>query len=127
ESITVDECESPFEGFGRLKSLSLKVNYRTNQLVDHKPIGVVLDGLCLESLKLSGLDFEDRYGSTDDELLIPGPVSTPNLIKSLVHLSVDCEVDVQYADFILYHCRHLETLLFRDLRTHLNKPLSPFL
>ena len=118
ESITV-ECENPFEGFGRLKSLSLKVNYRTNQLVDHKPIGVVLDGLCLESLELSGLRFEHRrrWSSTEDEeiwseteLLIPGPVSTPNLMKSLVHLHVDYDVDVQYAEYILYHCRYLKTL-----------------
>ena len=65
ESITIDECKTPFEDFAYLKSLSLKLSYFSNDPAIPKSIGAILDGLCLESLELSGLDYENRMYSTE--------------------------------------------------------------
>ena len=124
-----DLSENPFKKFAKLKSLSLKLGLRmrcgkTNHK-DPRPVGAVLDQLQLESLELIGLDARklDPDQDPDDmtrprvECLIPGHITTPNLIKRLVHLRVDYvqRIEVQHIEYLLFHCRRLERVHFDEV------------
>ena len=120
ERITSDEGDNPFDGFANLKSLAVELGYgfncpRSHRATDRKSIGAVFDNLQITSLKLSGLSVRGvrRQGEgiwSQSERLIPGPVTTPNLIKILTHLQIKCALDVQDAEYLLFHCRHLKTV-----------------
>ena len=114
--ITTDACQNPFEGFIHLQSLSLELGSKYKRCPDHnhndlQSVGATLDHLRIKSLVLSG-----AYQDVLPDLQIPGHVTTPNLIESLVHLRIDDEVDFEHGEHLLYHCRRLETLHLDVLR-----------
>ena len=128
QKITTDSCENPFEHFKNLKSLSVELENsgtwrgcsgcdQTHR--DHernlRSIASLLDKLPLTSLELSrifgyGPNPNDDGIWSEAEGLIPGPFTTPNLVKTLVHLRINNSVRVQDAEYLLFHCRRLETL-----------------
>ena len=90
ERITVDSCDVPFEGFGNLKSLELKIG-RGRHCEYHygipSSIVAILDRLRLRSLEISG------YTS-----FVPGPETTPNLMQFLVHLRINNTMTAEDAE-----------------------------
>ena len=116
--ITADGYSNPFGDFAKLKSVSVGLGYdviecHKTERPDPKSIGAVFDGLQITSLELSGpfsrlLDDGDE--SDDAKHLIPSQVTTPNLIGVLIHLRIDYFVTVKDAEYLLFHCRRLETL-----------------
>ena len=109
-----------FKDFTNLTSLSLRLGYGSchgNYRLDIKSFGEILNGLHLKSLDLTSLRLERLNESTDEDdiwsktkLMVPGPVTTPNLMQSLVHLTISYQVETQYAEYLLFHLRLLRTL-----------------
>ena len=120
ERIVADECENPFKVFAHLNSLSVQLGFAftCHSRTDHKSIGAIFNNTRIKSFALSGLRVRHfrRQGKNDRDVwyqskqVIPSPVTTPNLIYTLVHLRLDGALDVQDAEYLLFHCRHLETL-----------------
>ena len=114
-NVTSDACDNPFEGFANLTSLSLSLVECFSECTccdDPPPLGAILDRLPLHSLELSGASQRDEetWERGGPELQIPSPITTPNLIKSLVHLRIEDDVEFRHVEYLLYHCRRLETL-----------------
>ena len=96
--VVVDECENPFGDFAKLESLSVELDYsfqcRNSHCADTESINSIsqaFNNLHIEPLNLSGyhyrhLRWKDENIWAQSELLIPGPITTPNLIKTLAHV-----------------------------------------
>ena len=124
QRIVVDECESPFGDFAKLKSLSVELGYSFQcQCADTESVNSIsqaFNNLHIESLNLSGnfhrhLRWEDENIWAQSELLIPGPITTPSLIKTLAHVRLDFYIEVKHAEYLLFHCRHLETVWLKGV------------
>ena len=122
--ITVEDCHNPFEDFAKLNSLCL--DFDTSHCADPQSIGAVLDRSSVTSLELLNLYSENPFYPRDDltededawtkmELLVPGPVTTPNLTKSLVRLRLDHGINVQYFEYLMSNCHRLEKLWLEEV------------
>ena len=130
----VDECKNPFDDFTNLTSLSVKLGISfpwpgyneadqdyetiTNGLLVR--IRAIFKNLRIKSLELSGYDFRNHRNEykgiwSHTERLIPSPVTTPHLIKTLVHLRLHLSLAVRQVEYLLFHCRHLETLWLEEV------------
>ena len=124
--ITTDPHEDPFADFANLESLSLWHGVASHGHMDEDekpgteerrrhPVAQVLNNLHtrLKSLELSGLDLDEDY-------IVPGCRTTPELMKVLVHLSIDFSVTYKWFEYLLFNGRSLETLCLERLSSGRN-------